>query len=155
MHDVSPPDLAKTTQLVLGIVFTILGLLLLAAGFVQLSAYLGGAVKQLTIEPIVIPVGLAFAIPGSIHLRRYLINRTIDQQGIPAQAQLLRIEHTQAKVQGSPVVKLELRVNMANRPPYDVRIRWLMRPMDGIRLVEGRTVQVKVHPTRPNEVGLA
>lgn len=155
MHDTSPPDLARTTQLVLGIVFTCLGLLLVTLGLVQLSYFLGGAAKTLTIEPIVIPVGLIFFIPGSLHLRRYLINRTIDLHGIPAEAQLLRIEHTKAKVQGQPVIQLVLRVNAPNKAPYDVTIRWLMRPMDGVRLVEGRMLRVKIHPTRDNEVGLA
>lgn len=155
MHDASPPDLARTTQLVLGIVFTSLGLLLVTLGLVQLSYYLGGAAKTLTIEPIVIPAGLIFFIPGASHLRRYLINRTIDLHGIPAEAQLLRIEHTKAKIQGQPVIQLVMRVNAANKAPYEVTIRWLMRPMDGVRLVEGRMLRVKIHPTRDNEVGLA
>jgi hypothetical protein len=155
MNVAPPPDLAKTTQLVQGIVFTALGLLLVTLGLVQFSYYLGGVTKTLTIEPIVIPVGLIFFIPGSLHLRRYLINRTIDQQGILADAQLLRIEHTKARVQGAPVVKLSLRVNSPSKGPHDVTVRWLMRPMDGIRLVEGSTVRVKIHPTRENEVGLA
>jgi len=155
MNVASPPDLAKTTQLVLGIVFTLLGLLLVTLGLIQLSYYLGGAAKTLTIEPIVIPVGLIFFIPGARHLRRYLINRTIDLHGIPAEAQLLRIEHTKARVQGQPVIQLALRVHAPNKAPYEVTIRWLMRPMDGVMLVEGRMLRVKIHPSRDNEVGLA
>lgn len=151
----SPPDLARTTQLVLGIVFLTIGLVLLAVGGVQLALYLRGAADRLTLEPIAIPAGLAFAIPGGLNLRRFLINRHIDQHGIPAEAQLLAVEHTKAEVEGAPVVKLELRVDLPGEAPYEVGVRWVMRPMDGVRLVPGSRVRVKVHPSRRREVGLA
>jgi hypothetical protein len=151
----TPPNLAKTTQLVLGIVFLTLGVVLLAVGGIQLALYLSGAAHHLTLEPIAIPVGLAFAIPGGLRLRRYFLDRQIELHGTPAEADLLSVEHTKAEVEGHPVVRLHLRVYLAGEAPYEVRIRWTMRPLDGTRLVPGRRVNVKVHPRSRREVALA
>jgi len=151
----SPPDSAKTTQLVLGIVFLSLGLLLLLVGCIQLSLYLSGPANRLTIEPILIPVGLIFSIPGGLNLRRFLINRYIDRHGISADALLVHIAYTKTEIEGQAIVKLHLRVNHPERPAYDAHIRWMMRPMDGLLLQQGRTVRVKVHPGNHREVVLA
>jgi hypothetical protein len=57
-------DRAHRTQLVLGSVFTALGTLLVALGLAQLAFWWNGALSGLTIEPIVLPMGVVFLAVG-------------------------------------------------------------------------------------------
>jgi hypothetical protein len=149
------PNRAKNTELILGSIFFALGLLLLVAGGVQLALYLGGFAGRLTIEPIVIPAGLAFGIPGALMLRRALSVRRVMRRGIPGEAEVVRVEPTLAEVDGHPVVRLHLRVMLSDQAPYEVGIRWILGPYDGMRLVAGRVVPVKVDPKNRRAVVIA
>ncbi|MDI1428104.1 MULTISPECIES: hypothetical protein [Polyangium] len=143
----TPPNPGRTTQLVLGAVFTGLGVLLLLAGLAQLLFFWNGTPRGLTIEPIVLPMGLILTVVGARFLVRELGARWLAKNGLDAQAEVLRVDHTGEVVDRQQVVcKVGLRVHLPGQPPYDVSIRWLMGPYDGLRLIPGKYVNVKVSP---------
>lgn len=151
----SIPNQGKTTLLVLGGVFTGLGALLLLAGLAQLLFFWNRRASGITIEPIVLPMGLLFVIVGGRFLRLELGARWLAKNGIDAQAEVLRIEQTREIVDRQQVVcRLGLRVHLPGQEPYDVSIRWLMGPADGLRLIPGKSVSVKVSPKNRNRVAL-
>ncbi|MBT9557462.1 MAG: hypothetical protein IV100_15585 [Myxococcales bacterium] len=147
------PDRARTTQLVLGSVFTGLGLLLLGLGLVQLLVYWDRTVGGLTIEPIVVPMGLCFSIVGGRFLRRELRRRWLERHGVRAQAVVVACEHTGEVVDKTHVVvRLTLRVEADGRAPYEVTLAWPLGPRDGMRLVTGNRIGVLVSPRSPTWV---
>jgi hypothetical protein len=151
----APPNLAKTTQLVLGAVFLTIGLALIAAGAAQLALYPDGSTTQRAIGAGLCLAGLPFAIPGAIQLRRALRTRRVLLRGRPGEAQVLHLEPTRSEVEGHPVCVIRLRVMLPGEAPYEVAIRWIMGPYDGTRLVPGRIVPVKVDPSDRQTVVLA
>ncbi|MDI3283646.1 hypothetical protein [Polyangium sp. 15x6] len=143
----APPKQGASTQLVLGSVFTGLGALLLLAGLAQLLFFWDRTPGGLTIEPIVVPMGLILGLVGVRFLRRELGARWLAQNGLDAQAEVLRIAHTGELVQRQGVVcVLSLRVHLPDQAPYDVSVRYLMGPYDGLRIIPGKYINVKVSP---------
>ncbi|WP_437729056.1 hypothetical protein [Sorangium sp. So ce861] len=151
----TPPDQGKQSQLLGGVISTSIGVVLLAVGLIQLLFfYLPGKTPRLTIELILIPMGLLFGIPGALDLRRSLLNRWVMRHGVPAQAEVLRRDFTKKQYNGNPVSRLRLRVLPRDGEPYVVTIDWIAHT-ELMMLTPGRVVPVKVHPTKPRAVVIA
>lgn len=148
------PDQGETTEVVLAAVLSLVGLSLLAVGCAQLSQWVSGAVELLTIEPIVIPVGLTFAVPGLLRARRLWRARRLARVGVDASAEVLEVLPTRARVGSSVFVDVRLRVLPVSGAAVETTLRWRMRPLDGTRLVPGARVAVRVDPTNPRAVVL-
>lgn len=152
--DLTPPiqTRAETTERVLGVVFASLGVVLLGLGFFQLSYWLRGAATGPTIEPIVMPVGLIFAVAGVRRLLRVWRMKALATRGVDADAEVLAVTPTGKATDGQPWVNVRLRVYVRDNAPVEVDITWLVRPID--RLAVGARVAVRYLPERPRVVGL-
>lgn len=150
-----PPDRSQTAPLVSSIIALSFGLLILAVGLVQLSFNLTSKTSDYTLESILIPLGVVVMLGGILGLRRVAMRRYIERHGIATPAEVLETGFTKAEVDGQPVINLRLRVMPQDKPPYEVGMKWTMRPMDGMNLAVGKVVQVKVHPTKHREVIVA
>lgn len=137
----------------LGWVFSGLGIVLLGLGLVQLLVYWNGSVGGLTIEPIVVPMGIILGLVGGRFLRRELRRRWLERNGVRAQAVLVASEHTGEVVDKThAVVRLTLRVELEGRAPYEVTLAWPLGPRDGLRLDPGNRIGVLVSPRSPTWV---
>jgi hypothetical protein len=147
------PDRARATQFVLGWVFAGLGMLLLGLGLVQLAVYWDRTASGLTIEPIVIPMGLILSVVGGRFLRRELRRRWLERHGVRAHAVVVSCDHTGEVVDKTHVVvRLRLRVEREGAAPYEVTLSWPLGPRDGLRLVPGNRIGVLVSPKSPDWV---
>lgn len=150
-----PPDRSQTAPLVSSIIALSFGLLILVMGLVQLSFNLKSKTSDYTLEAILIPLGVVVMLGGIYGLRRVAMRRYIERHGIVTHAEILEAGFTKTEVDGQPVINLRLRVLPQDKAPYEVSMKWTMRPTDGMNLMVGKLVQVKVHPTKHREVIVA
>lgn len=137
---------AERTQRALGLVFSILGAVLLGLGLLQLVVWWNGQLSGLTIEPIVVPLGLIFLLVG---LPRLLEARRVGwlrRHGVTASAEVLAVASTRIVIDKRfPVLQLSLRVEPQGSEPFTTELRW---PMGMQMLVPGNRVEVRCRPGR-------
>jgi hypothetical protein len=143
-------DRANRSQLVLGSVFVALGALLAGLGVSQLLFWWSGTLTGLTIEPIVLPLGLVFFLAGLPRLLRARRLRWLERHGVRVSAEVLEVTPTREVIdRRTPVVRLKLRVQPTDAPAFISEIRWAVgfEPM-----VVGRRIEVRHRPGRPRWV---
>ena len=142
---------AHSTRRVLGFVFTTLGALLLALGLAQLAFWWNRTLGGLTIEPIVVPLGLIFVgvgLPKLLTARRVA---WLERHGVLADAEVITVTPTRQTLDRVPVVEVELRLRTAAGQETTTRARWPLGAEAG-RLVPGRRLRVRTRPGRPGWV---
>lgn len=143
-------DRAHRTQLVLGSVFTALGTLLVALGLAQLAFWWNGALSGLTIEPIVLPMGVVFLAVGVPKLLTARRLHWLERHGVVVGAEVLSVTPTREVIDRRiPVVRLTLRVEPTEGGAFTTEVRW---PVGVQPMVPGRRVQVRHRPGRPRWV---
>lgn len=140
---------AQKTLLMLGAVFTTLAVLLLGVAGAQLAFWWNRTLSGLTIEPVLVPMGLIFLAVGLPKLTRGLRERWLVRHGEEVDAEVLSVTHTRQTVDDrSAVMRLELKVRSSEGAEYTTRVRW---PVGATaqRMVPGRRIRVRIRPGRP------
>ena len=79
-------------------------------------------------------------------------NKQLLQNGIPAQAMILRTWDTGVAVNNNPSVGFLLEVRPANMPPFQASAQMLVSYINISQYQPGMPVEVKYNPTNPNKV---
>jgi len=79
----------------------------------------------------------------------------LQTQGLPAKAKVLTITDTRSRVNGNPVVDLQLSLAAEGGQPYAVSLRTAISPVDLPRFQPGLTVDVVVDREDRQRVALA
>jgi hypothetical protein len=82
-------------------------------------------------------------------------NHFLQANGLPTQAKVLVIEDTRSKVNGNPVVDLQLSVRAPGGETYAASLRTAISPVDLPRFQPGMTVDVVVDKENPQRLAIA
>lgn len=99
---------------------------------------------------------LSFIVAGSIARRAIKGDPEIRENGIPAQAQILRTWDTGVRFNNDMNVQvgMELRVQPPSGSPYQTKARAVINVVNMPQFQPGVTVPIKIHPTDPQKVML-
>jgi hypothetical protein len=81
--------------------------------------------------------------------------RRLRDNGLPAKATVVSISDTRSRVNGNPVVELQLNVVPSTGAPYPANLRGPISTVDLPRVQPGMTVDVVVDRDDPQHIGLA
>ena len=101
------------------------------------------------IAALALAYGAGSLIWGSLRDQRLRNN------GLAAKATVVSITDTRSRVNGNPVVELQLNVVPGTGAPYAANLRAPISPVDLPRLQQGMTVDVLVDRDDPQHIGLA
>ena len=103
---------------------------------------------------VVVVFGILWMAMGST-IRTLLRARWITQNGEPAEARVLAVRETNIRVNGMPVVELDLEVHRRGRSPYAATTRKRLSMMfNPLLFAPGSRIKIKVHPQYPEQVAV-
>lgn len=145
-----------TTFTLLGLIFLVLGLGMGAAtllpGFLSLPSDGEARLTFGIIALTFVPIGLVFSAIGLVSIANARRDARLGRIGLPGRATVEAVSGTNMLVNGNPMVKLQLAINVSGRSPYSVSKRATVPPLVAMLLTPGATVPVRVDPEDPDEM---
>lgn len=104
-------------------------------------------------------LSLALTIGVTVFAIRYIRkmvgpNRSILQNGVPAQARIMAVQQTGMMVNHQPQIVFDLEVRSPGGSPYRAQTKAVIPVVNIPQLQPGVEVPVKIHPTDPAQVVL-
>jgi hypothetical protein len=105
-------------------------------------------------------VSLAFTLLMIVVIRKWVKSafgpdQKLLQQGVPAQATILKIWDTGVTLNDNPQVGMLLEIQAPNREPFRVEMKSIISRLALAQVQPGRVVPVRYDPENPSKVALA
>lgn len=141
------------------------GWVLLASGLALAVVVVSGAIsdppdaRELSTGPVIVVLLFAVLLPAGLGLLGLRMiqgakrQKIIAESGLQGQARVLALDRTGTEINDVPVMRIDVEVRVAGRPPFRASTKKLMQPHEASMLI-GREVPILWHPKYPGEVVL-